>query len=101
MAMVSSTPGSAQEIQGILEPMVFDKQIILWRSVDDLEKASLIVASGTVKDGDFDQLLECWVDPGTPATVIKSLSEGQLLRVRLDTDYCEGVIFAEEFKQIQ
>lgn len=92
-------PAESAAVVGSLRPALFEDHIIIWKSVPDLEKAIDILATGAIGDGDLDDLLECWADEGTPATVLERLADNQLLRVRIDGDSCEGIIFREEYAE--
>ena len=95
LLLSGAEPGSA----GTLTAYTFDDVVIVWKSQQDLEAAVDLIAQGNVKDGDFDALVQCWVNSGHPAVLLSDLSDGLLLKVRVENEDCEGIVFAEEFRE--
>lgn len=93
MHMSMATPSHA----GKLVAYTFEDVVIIWKSEEDLGKAVDLMASNSIRDGMFDDLLECWVSSGEEAQVISKLAEGLLLKVRVTSEDCEGVVFSEEY----
>ncbi len=99
--LVSVALCASASASGALCAGLFEDQIIIWKSVDDLEQAVEKIARGELSDGDLDDLLECWASPGTPVTLLGNVEHGELLHVQLEGEKCEGVIFKEEYDDRQ
>ncbi len=61
--LVSVALCASASASGALCAGLFEDQIIIWKSVDDLEQAVEKIARGELSDGDLDDLLECWASP--------------------------------------
>lgn len=84
---------------GTLNAFVFDDVVIVWKSQRHLEAAADLVKRGRARNGEFDSLVQCWVSSGHSAELLSSISDGLLVEVRVDGQDCEGVVFAEEYRE--
>lgn len=84
---------------GTLNAFMFDDVVIVWKSQRHLEVAADLVKEGKAKNGDFESLVQCWVSSGRSAEMLSSISGGLLVEVCVDGQDCEGVVFAEEYRE--
>jgi hypothetical protein len=99
LAVTALLLASGMTVAGTLNAFAFDDVVIVWKSQQHLETAADLVRKGKVRDGDFDSLVQCRVSSGHSAELLSSISDGLLVKVRVDGEDCEGVVFAVEYRE--
>jgi hypothetical protein len=89
---------SGSAFAGSLKAYMFEDVVVVWKSQEDLERATDLIANESLEPGDLESLVACLASSGQEAEVISTLSDGFLLKVRVASEDCEGIVFAEEYK---